>query len=161
MHIINRDNYQEAENAIRDILLTYVDLVEATAGFGHNADVYVRFDPFKFVDAKMDGTGSDYVDLDLLRTGSAIAIFCAFYNLWTEEQKLRGHPLTERFQAAVDEGRLNRFSDITNVITEAIYRNHAPIEDQWIDRAAEPLYRKYVLGFFARLTREDRSTQKS
>ncbi|HEV2079043.1 MAG TPA: hypothetical protein VGR19_03975, partial [Allosphingosinicella sp.] len=83
---------------------------------------------------------------------------CAFYNLWTEEQELGGHPLTKRFQAAVDEGRLSRFPDIEGVIAEAIRRNCAPIEDLWIEDAVAPIYRKYVLGFFARLAQQDRST---
>ncbi len=139
--------------------MTYVDLAHATAGFGHNADVYVRFDPLKFVDAEADDPGTHYVDLELLRSGSAVAILCAFYNIWTEEQELDGHPLTMRFQAAVDEGRLSRFPDIEGVIVEAIRRNGAPIEDLWIEDAVAPIYRKYVLSLFARLAERDRSTR--
>jgi len=157
MHIIGIQNYQKAEDAVRDILMMYVDLADATAGFGHNADVYVRFDPLKFVDAEADDGGSSYVDLELLRSGSAIAILCAFYDAWIEEQKLEGHPLTKRFQDAIEAGRLNRFPDIEGVILEAIRRNCAPIEDQWMDDAVRPIYRKYVIGYFARLARQDRS----
>jgi hypothetical protein len=157
MHIINAANYEEAADAVRDILMTYVDLVDATRGFGHNADVYVRFDPLKFIDAEVEDTGRYYVDLELLRSGSAVAILCAFYNLWTEEQELDGHPDTKRFQVAVEEGRLSRFPDIESVIAEAIRRNCATIEDLWIDHAVAPIYRKHVLGFFARLAQQDRS----
>lgn len=158
MHIITADNYHEADDAVRDILMMYVDLADATAGFGHNADANIRFDPFTFVDAEVEGGDRyHYVDIDLLRAGSAIAILCAFYDVWIEEQKLKQHPLTKRFQAAVDEKRLRRFSDIEGVITEAIARNHAPIEDQWIEKAVGPIYRKYVLSFFARLAKQDRS----
>jgi len=81
MHIVGEGNYQEAVNAVRDILMTYVDLAEATEGFSHNADVYVRFDPLKFVDAEVEDKGTYYVDLELLRAGSAVAILCAFYNI--------------------------------------------------------------------------------
>ena len=159
MHIINAGNYHEAANAVRDILMMYVDLAHATAGFGHNADVDVRFDPLKFVDAETNDPDTHYVDLDLLRSGSAVAILCAFYNIWTEEQSIDGHPLTKRFQAAVDEGRLGRFPDIEGVIVEAVRRNGAPIEDLWIEDAVAPIYRKYVLGFFAGLSERDRSTR--
>jgi hypothetical protein len=157
MHVINGENYSEAVDAVRDILMTYVDLADAAEGFGHNADCYVRFDPLKFIDADVEDNGSYYVDLDLLRSGSAVALLCAFYNIWTEEQDLRGHPLTERFHQAVNEGRLSRFPDVETVIAEAISRNSAPIEDLWIEGATAPIYRKYVLGFFARLARQDRS----
>lgn len=157
MHVIGKHNFEEAGDAIRDILMMYVDLADGTAGFGHNADVYVRFDPFKFVDAEAKEDGYYYVDLELLRAGSAVAILCALYNVWTEEQKLEGHPLTERFQAAIGAGRLSRFPDIEGVIIEAIRRNCALIEDQWMDDAVRPIYRKYVIGYFARLAKRDRS----
>jgi hypothetical protein len=157
MHVIGKHNSEEAGDAIRDILMMYVDLAEATAGFGHNADVYVRFDPIKFVDAEVEEDGYYHVDLELLRSGSAIAILCALYNAWTEEQKLEGHPLTKRFKAAVDAGRFCRFPDIEGVILEAIRRDCAPIEDQWLDDAVRPIYQKYVIGYFARLARQDRS----
>ncbi|BBI21625.1 hypothetical protein J7348_13635 [Qipengyuania flava] len=160
MHIIKSDNYEEAEDAVRDILMMYVDLAHSTAGFGHNADVYIRFDPLKFVDAEVEDTGCYYVDLELLRAGSAIAILCAFYNVWVEEQEVDGHPMTNRFQVAVDEGRLSRFADIAGVIAEAIRRKGAPLEDQWIEEAVAPLYRKYVVGFFARLAKQDRSARQ-
>jgi hypothetical protein len=157
MHVIGEHNYEEALDAVRDVLMTYVDLADSTAGFGHNADAYIRFDPLKFVDAEVENAGYYYVDLDLLREGSAIAILCAFYNVWTEEREIDGNPLTKEFQAAIVEGRLARFPDIEGVITEAIRRNGARLEDQWIEEAVAPIYRKYVLGYFARLAVEDRS----
>jgi hypothetical protein len=158
MHIIGADNYHEALEAVRDILMTYVDLANANAGFGHNADVHIRFDPFKFVDAEVEhGDRYHYVDIDLLRAGSAIAILCAFYDVWTEEQQLDQVPLTKRFQVAVDERRFAHFPDVERVIAEAISRNCAPVEDQWMEQAVVPIYRKYVLGFFAGLAKQDGS----
>lgn len=161
MHTIDEENYQEAEDAVRDIFMMYVDLADATEGFGHNADVYVRFDPFKFVDAEIEDLSRHYVDIDLLRAGSAIAILCSFYNIWNEEQELDGHPFTKRFQAAASEGRLGRFPDVEDVVAQSIGRNCAPIEDQWLDEMLVPIYRKYVLGYFARLAGQDRSATKS
>ena len=159
MHIITADNYHEAQDAVRDILMMYVDLADATSGFGHNADVYIRFDPIKFIDAEVNDAGTHYVDLELLRAGSAVAVLCAIYNIWTEEQKLDGHPILERVQAAVENGRMGQFPDIENVIVEAFRRNGAPFEDLWIDDALAPIYRKYVLGLFSRLARQDRVTR--
>lgn len=160
MYIINSGNYEKAADAVRDILMMYVDLADSTAGFGHNADVYIRFDPLMFIDAEVEESGSYYVDLELLRAGSAIALLCAFYNVWVEEHELEGHPMTNRFRVAVEEGRLSRFPDIEGVISEAIRRNCAPLEDQWIEEAVAPLYRKYVVGFFARLAAQDRSARQ-
>lgn len=159
MHIINADNYQEAQDAIRDILMTYVDLADSTEGFGHNADVYIRFDPLKYVDAEVEDARTHYVDLELLRSGSAVALLCALYDMWIEEHALDGLPLTVRIQAAILQGRLSRYPDIESVITQVIRRNCGPIEDFWIETAVAPIYRKYVLGFFARLVTRDRSAR--
>lgn len=155
MQIINDENYGEAIDAVKDILMMYVYLAN-TAGFGHNADVCIRFDPLKYIDAEADDPGTNYVDLDLLQSGSAVAILCAFYNLWTEEQELDRVPYTKPVQAAVDEGRFNKFPDIEAVIVEAIRRNSAPIEDLWIEDALVPIYRKYILSFFTQLARQVR-----
>ena len=157
MHIITHENYADAVDAVRDILMMYVDLADDYEGFGHASDVYVRFDPLKFVDAAVDGEPYHYVDMDLLRSGSAIAILCAFYDLWCEEQSLGGHPLTAKYQTALDAGRLSAFPDIEAVIREAVERSEMALDDPWFDDAVLPVYRKYVLGLFQRLAVSDRS----
>lgn len=157
MHLINGDNYLEAADAIRDILMLYVDLADSTAGFGHAANVHVRFDPLKFVDAEVDhSTGYYFVDIDLLRQGSAIAILCEFYDLWSEEQPLSGHMRSEAYETALAAKRFNRFADIEAVLSQAIRRRDMPLDDRWFEEALAPIYRKYVLGFFNRLAASDR-----
>jgi hypothetical protein len=156
MHEIGSENYLEAEDAIRDILMLYVDLAGNTSGFGHAADVYIRFDPLKFVDAEVKSDGYNYVDLELLRAGSAIAIVCVFYDLWSEEQPLSGQSRSERYEVALSESRLARFPDIEGVLREAVNRNNMRLDDPWFEQALVPIYRKYVLGFFDRLAASDR-----
>lgn len=46
---ITSQNYGEAEDAIRDILMMYVDMATSYGGFGHATDVYIRFEPLRFV----------------------------------------------------------------------------------------------------------------
>jgi hypothetical protein len=156
MHVIGDDNYPEAAEAIRDILMLYADLAGSTAGFGHAADVHVRFDPLKFVDAEAASGARHYVDLDLLREGSAIAILCVFYDLWCEDQPLSGHAASLRYEAALAEGRLHRFGDIEAVLRAAIERSPVAPDDPWFDAALAPIYRTYVRGYFARLAAADR-----
>lgn len=156
MHLITNDNHEEALDAVRDVLLMYEEMASDYEGFGHAVDIYVRFDPLKFIDSETDGKAY-YVDMDVLRSGSAVAILCAFYDLWCEEQSLSNHPLTTRYQDALEAGRLRQFSDIEEVIRAAIARNAMPLEDSWFDEAVAPIYRKYVIGLFARLAACDRS----
>lgn len=156
MHLITSKNYLEAADAIRDILMMYVEMADGYKGFGHASDVHIRFDPLRFIDAETDDKAY-YIDLDLLRSGSAVAILCAYYDLWAEEQHLHGHLSMERYQAALDEGRLSAFPDIEAVIREALSRGEMSIDDPWFDEAVTPIYRKYVRDFFRRLADADRS----
>lgn len=117
-HTITGENYGEAQDAIRDILLLYVDMAESYSGFGHATDVNVRFDPLKFVDAELV-TPSGYaplIDMALLRTGSAIAILCSLYDEWCEFEAVVGH----RFKEAIQAGRLGFTPDIERVAREAL-----------------------------------------
>ena len=158
MRLVTSENYLEAAEAIRDILMMYVEMADGYEGFGHASDVHIRFDPLRFVDAETDGKAY-YVDLDLLRSGSAIAVLCVYYDLWAEEDRVYGHPGNERYQAALDNGRLSAFPDIEAVIREALSRGEMSGDDLWFDEAVAPIYRKYVRGFFRRLADADRSEQ--
>lgn len=155
MHVLTAENYEEAVDAVRDILMMYVDLANSYHGFGHASDVYIRFDPFRFVDAQSDDEAY-YVDLDLLRAGCAVAMVCAMYDLWCEDQPLRGHGYADRVEAALDSGRLKAFPDIEAVLREAMRRGRMAMDDPWFEEAVVPVYRKYVLGFFRKLASLDR-----
>lgn len=156
MHLITSENYLEAAEAIRDILMMYVEMADGYKGFGHASDVYIHFDPVRFIDAETDGKAY-YVDLDLLRSGSAIAILCTYYDLWAEHDHVYGHSGNERYQAALDDGRFSAFPDIEAVIREALKRGAMSADDPWFDEAVTPIYQKYVRGFFQRLASADRS----
>lgn len=155
MHTITMSNYEEALGAIRDILLMYVDMAESYDGFGHNGDAAIQFDPLQFIDAETDQK-AHYVDLNLLRAGCAIAILFQYYNRWGEEQCLAENIYLAKHQAALDEGRLGLFPDIEQIIRAAVARDPMPLDDPWFDEAVVPIYRKYVIGLFARLAASDR-----
>lgn len=158
MHTVTKDNYEEAQDAIRDILMMSVDMAESTSGFGHAVDVHIRFDPLKFVDAEV-AADVVWVDIDLLRSGSALAIVAFFYDMWCEfdavdvtDQAGSDH----RYKVAVEMGRLHHSPDVEAVVREALNRNHMAQDDPWFERAVQPIYRKYVLGYFRRLSAMDR-----
>ena len=146
MHLITSENYLEAAEAIRDILMMYVEMADGYKGFGHASNVHIRFDPLRFIDAETDDKVY-YIDLDLLRSSSAIAILCTYYDLWMEEDRVYGHSGNERYQSALDDGRLSAFPDIEAVIREALSRGEMSADDPWFDEAVVPIYRKYVRGF--------------
>ena len=152
MHLVTHENYGDATDAIRDILLIYVAMADDYSGFGHASDAGSRFDPLRFIDAE-DDRKAHYVDMQLLREGSAVAILCWYYDLWSEGQALRG----QRFEAALNEGRFAAFPDIEAVLREALIRDTMPMDDPWFEAAAAPIYTKYVRGYFQRLAANDRN----
>ncbi len=158
MHIVTKDNYEEAQDAIRDILMMFVEMAESTSGFSHAVDVHIRFDPLKFVDAEV-AADVVWIDIDLLRSGSALAILAFFYDMWCEFDAVdvpdpAGNDL--RYKVAVETRRLHHLADVEAVVREALSRNQMAQDDPWFDRAVQPIYRKYVLGYFRRLSEMDR-----
>lgn len=149
-YVVTPDNYVQAQNAIRDILLMYVGLAEDGC-FTHAADHPVRFDRLAFVDAEMDCQGyAPLVDLDLLRTGSAIAALCFTYDLWCEFEAVdieagRG------IRQALAQDRFRFVPDVEGVLREALERNEMTLEDPWFDEAVRPIHQRHVVGYFTRL----------
>ena len=150
-HVITGANYEEAQDAIRDILMMYVE-VAADGLFTHNCDHVLRFDPLKFVDAIQDKPTYRYVDVDLLRTGSALAIVAAFFNGWSEYQKVWAWNDTDRFRAAIAQGRLRHLPDIEDVLTELFTGRHTDESDPWFDDATAQLCERHVRSYFRQLT---------
>ncbi|WP_166036603.1 hypothetical protein [Sphingosinicella sp. YJ22] len=124
-------------------------------GFGHAVNMNVRFDPLKFIDAERDPKAY-YIDIDLLRAGSAIAIVCEFYDVWCNEFYLPADSCT-RYQDALEVGRLRFFPDIEEFLRAATARYVVPVEDGWFAEAVVPIYKRYVLGLFAQLAAPQRS----
>ena len=48
IHYINNENYEEAYDAIRDILYLYDDMVTSYSRFGHNLNLG-KFDPLIYL----------------------------------------------------------------------------------------------------------------
>ena len=154
MHTITQENYEEALDATRDILMMFAHMAESYSGFGHAVDGAIRFDPFKFVDA--DTNGEVWVNIDLLRSGSAVAILAFLYDLWCEFEAVDVPHLGSLHKEAVESGRLRYAPDIEAVAREALRRNAIAIDDPWFDDVVQPIYRKHVLGYFQRLSEMDR-----
>jgi hypothetical protein len=118
-------------------------------------DIALRFDPLKFVDADLS-PDVVWVDIDLLRSGSAVAVLASLYDLWCEVEAV-DVPHRNRLQKeAIEAGRLHHSPDIEAVAREALRRDRMPLEDPWFEEVVQPIYRKHVLGYFRRLSEMDR-----
>ena len=85
---INEHNYQVANEAIKNILYMYVDLIESYSGFGHGIETG-DFDPYSYL-SLIDTTINEPegytfgINANLLKTGSAIALLCMLSDSWDE-----------------------------------------------------------------------------
>lgn len=152
MHIVTWDTVEEFNQAGRDVLMMFVDIAEQ-GGRLTDANIWIRFDPLKFVDADQDGKGV-YGDFGLVRTGSALAILCDFYDRWEEDQPLVDEA-TKPFVAAIHDGRLSRFADIADTVTDALKREATHTLSPWFNQAVRPIYQRYVQSYFAKLAAVD------
>lgn len=148
MHIITLENCEEFNQACRDVLLMFAGIAEE-GGRLTDANMWVRFDPLRFIDVVDDGD-LIYGNLDLVRRGSALAILCDFYDRWEEDRPL-ADPITIPFIAAIQEGRLSAYRDIAEIVTEALEREKAGTLSPWLNQAVRPIYRRYVQSYFASL----------
>lgn len=156
MHVVNQENSRGAVDAIRDILVMYLDVAE-DGRIIHNADWPIRFDPLMYVDAVQDSARTYYVDMDLLRAGSALAIVARYFSAWSEDQGVHAWKDTERYAEAVAAGRLAHLPEIENVLIEHLSGRHAAADDPWFDSVMPALCETYIRRYFRRLAAGDPS----
>jgi len=150
MHVVTQENSRGAVDAVRDILLMYVNVAED--GFiAHNADWPIRFDPLMYVDAVQDHAQTFYVDMDLLRAGSALAMVARYFSAWSEALGVHAWKDTERYAAAVAAGRLAHLPGIEAVLVEHLSGRHAAPDDPWFDQVTPALCETCVRRYFRRL----------
>lgn len=148
---ITEDNYQEAFDAIRDILYMYVDLIESYKGFGHNID-RGKFSPLEFVDAPvMEPAGYTFgIDIPLLQSGSAIALLCELSDAWDEYEtwEAKSWPLIPEIKEANEAGRFSHLPEIQEAFNLAFGTDEKTFREQ-----LERVHNKYVCGYFSKLAK--------
>ncbi len=147
---ITEDNYQEAYDAIRDILYLYVDMVESYEGFGHNLE-RGKFLPLEFVDAQIyEPEGYTFaIDLALLQSGAAIALLCELSDAWDEYEtwEVKGWPLITQIKEAKEADRFNHLPEIQEAFDLAFSNNEDAFRNQLMK-----VYKTYVCAYFNKLS---------
>ena len=148
---ITKNNYQEAYDAIRDILYMYVDMVESYEGFGHNIE-RGKFSPSEFIDVPvMEPEGYTFgIDILLLQSGSAIALLCELSDAWDEYEtwEVKNWPLIPLIKEAKEMGRFNHLPEIKEAFSLAFSSDEEAFREQLIR-----VYKKYVCGYFSKLAK--------
>jgi len=143
---ITTDNVHEAENAIRDILYMYHDLVRSYKGFGHNIDCG-KFNPLNYIDAVLEEPeGYKFgIDLELLQNGCAVALLCDLVNMWDEFETsdVQAWPIIGQIKTAIASGRLVHMPELKKAIELGLANSEEAFREEIII-----IYQKHVCGYF-------------
>jgi len=150
---ITTNNVHEAENAIRDILYMYYDLVRSYKGFGHNIDCG-KFNPLNYIDAVLEEPEryTFAIDLELLQNGSAVALLCDLVNMWDEFETSdvqEAWPIIGQIKAAIASGRLAHMPELKKAIELGLANS-----EEGFRKEINSIYQKYVCGYFGRMKSE-------
>ena len=146
---ITSDNYQIANDATRDILYMYVDLIESYGGFGHNINTG-SFDPLSFIDVDViepEGASLE-IDVAFLQSGSSIALLCALSDAWDEYDtwNVKHWSLMTEIKKAFEGKRFTHLLEINKAIELGFGKDEVAFREQ-----LEVVYRKYVCAYFHEL----------
>jgi hypothetical protein len=140
IHIADAQAAKRAQDAIRDILYLYRDLVEYGGVVGdHDLGA---FEPWEFLQASVHGGWATDDDMRLLHEGSAVALVC---DLMDEMDQRSGD--SQRFRRALEAGLLDELP----VAKETLQAGLAGTRE--LQEASKTIYREYVLGYFSTLVR--------
>jgi len=146
--IIDETNYEVANNATRDILFMYRDMIECYGGFGGTIDTG-SFDALAFLDFSVhERPGTTLgIDVELVQQGSAVAILLKIHDAWCkgDGEILPRSTFTDQVREALDRGRF----DHLGVARAALDAGLKSLE-LFLSRLPA-VYDAYVLGYFRRL----------
>lgn len=153
---ISSENYQIANDAVRDILFMYRDLIESYAGFGHGIDTGT-FDAVEFlkIDVREQPGSNLDLDIELIRTGAAISILCGLLDSWDEgvapSDWMGTTGLIGRSYIELSNGRFAFDDLIENAVRSAFD------DEQRFLATLRPVYEKHVIGYFKELVKRQES----
>jgi len=147
MLYFDSNNYQVANDATRDILFMYRDLIESYRGFGHGIDTG-SFDAFATVTCHVEDSALE-LDQDLLRVGGVVALLCHLSDSWDETDLPPSGPWMKRVCSSLDSLVFHEHEDLRDAV-------RAGLEDEAQFRSMLPaIYDRHVVGYFRRLSRAD------
>lgn len=142
---INDDTYQFAQDAMRDILFMYWDIVESGGDFGATIDTG-RFNPYLFINTSTKADFACSVDIDLLRQGSSVDLLILLTDyLDCDEPPKRGTYLGDRLYELVDNKLLDHVPEAREAIISGL-----EFRDDFLEKSKE-VYIEYILKFFRKM----------
>ena len=132
-------DWQEAEQAIRDILFLYRELTDYFGIVGdHDSGT---FKPWTFLDCSVEDGYGDADTEKLLHEGAAVALLSEMIDWWTQGSGSN----IQTYRAAVDQGRFDHLPTARTAVVAGLDGEEAMIPH------LDAVYEEYVLGYFATL----------
>ena len=148
---ITTENLEVTNDAIRDILFMYVDLIESYEGFGHNIE-RGKFKAIDFIDARVvEPEGYTFaLDETLLYPGAAISLLCEISDAWDEYETwdVKNWPLIYEIKVAYEANRFSHMPEIEKAITLGFGDNEEIFREQ-----LKVVYEMHVCSYFKKLVK--------
>jgi hypothetical protein len=133
----------ELRAATRDVLGMYWDMVTTYGGFGHSVDTgSLNF--LRYIDLPIEQADPSILEeLRLVQIGSAVGLLCQVDNSHLEHDTFPADfPYYKAIAEAIQSGRIKHLPEFDSAL-QAGLSSFASFR-----AAAQPLYEKYVLGYF-------------
>jgi hypothetical protein len=148
---ITTENLELTNDAIRDILFMYVDLVESYEGFGHNI-ARGQFKALDFIDARVvEPEGYTFaIDETLLYPGAAISLLCDVSDAWDEYETwdVKNWPQINEIKKAYEANRFSHMPEIEKAFELGFSNNEEEFREQ-----LKLVYEAHVCSYFQKLAK--------
>ena len=144
--IVDETNYPIADDAIRDILFMYRDMIDSYHGFGATIDVG-SFDAMAFLNCSVAEPLQPQTEEQLLQEGSAVCLLQRLYDTWAKSsgETLPATAFVSEVREALAQGRFDHLA-LARAALEAGFQS----EEAFWARLPK-VYDAYVVGYFKRL----------
>jgi hypothetical protein len=145
------EDFEEARQAIRDILYLYQQLTDYLGIVGdHDTGT---FQPFRFLDCTLDNGYGGADTEKLLHQGSAVALLSLLIDV-TGGNGIE--PTVETYRAALDQGRFDHVPTARAAVIAGLESDEADLVEVAMAPHLDAVYEEYVLAYFAELSRSKR-----
>ncbi len=143
---LDYEKYKKANEAIRDILFMYRELINYSGLFDDFGTEDGLFNPSIYVDCSTKELSIHEDDAKLLHEGSAIKLICSVFQAWGQE----GYPERDCQSVIVaknllEKGRLKHIPELEGVLKISL------VSYDKANEFSNEIYKKYVLGYFKKL----------
>lgn len=146
---LNYEKFVKANEAIKDILFMYRELVNYSDLFDDFGIEDGSFEPSIYVDCNAEELGINQDDVKLLHEGAAIKLICSVFQAWGQGDYPNSEPHSVMIaKKLLEKERLKHIPELEHVLKTVLISSDKARE------SSKEIYKNYVLGYFKKLAND-------